>query len=305
MRIFVAGATGVLGARVVPLLVAAGHEVTGVARTPEKRGRLEQQGARGAVVDVFDAAAVRRAVVGHDAIVNLTTAVPSAAWRVLLPWAWRDMARVRSEVSANLVDAALAAGTVARFVQESFAPIYPDSGERWVDESFPVRPATYSRSVLDAESNVARFSREGGAGAVLRFGGFYGPNDAFTQQLLDGVRRGWFPLFGRAEGYTSWVAHDDAAAAAVAALGVPAGMYNVVEQEPMRRRELADGIARLVGVRPPRLLAPWMTRFTGPVGRTLARSLRISNRKLESASEWRPRFPTMLDGLAEVVREGG
>jgi nucleoside-diphosphate-sugar epimerase len=124
-------------------------------------------------------------------------------------------------------------------------------------------------------------------------------------QLLDSVRRGWFPLVGRAEGYASWVSHDDAAAAVVAALGVPAGTYNVVEQEPMQRRQLADAIARLLGVRPPRLLPAWVTRFTGSVGETLARSLRVSNRKLERASGWRPRFPTMLDGLTEVLRGGG
>jgi nucleoside-diphosphate-sugar epimerase len=172
MRIFVAGATGVIGARAVPLLISAGDEVSGVGRTPEKRALLERLGARGVNVDLFDAAAVRWAAAGHDTIVNLATAVPSPAWRALLPGAWRGMDRVRREVSANLADAALTVDTVGRFVQESFAPIYPDSGDRWIDESSPVRPAGYNRSVLDAESNVKRFARGGGAGVVLRFGAF-------------------------------------------------------------------------------------------------------------------------------------
>jgi nucleoside-diphosphate-sugar epimerase len=121
--------------------------------------------------------------------------------------------------------------------------------------------------------------------------------------MVDGVRRGWFPMFGRAEGYFSFLAHEDAATAVIASLGVPAGIYNVVEQEPMRRRELADGIARLLGAKPPRLLPSWIVRLTGSVGETLARSLRISNRKLEQASGWRPRFPTTLDGMRPVIAE--
>jgi 2-alkyl-3-oxoalkanoate reductase len=300
MRIFVAGATGVIGSRVVPLLVAGGHEVTAVGRTPEKRALLARVGAHGVDVDLFDAPAVRRAVAGHDAIVNLATAVPSPAWRALLPRAWRGMDRVRREVSANLVDGALAARTVTRLVQESFAPIYPDSGDRWIDESSPVQPASYNRSTLDAESNAQRFAR-GGTWVVLRFGAFYGPGDPFTLQMIDGVRRGLFPMFGRPEGYFSYVAHDDAATAVVASLGVPTGIYNVVEREPATRRELADGIARLLGTRPPRLLPPWMSRLAGPVGETLARSLRISSRELEWASGWSPRYPTALDGIAAII----
>ena len=303
MRIFVAGATGVIGSRVVPLLVAAGHDVTGVGRTPEKRALLERTGAHAVNVDLFDAVAVRGAVAGHDTIINLATAVP-APWRALLPGAWHPMDRVRREVSANLVNGALASGSATRFVQESFAPIYPDSGDRWIDESSPVQPGSYNRSTLDAEANAQRFARAG-AWVVLRFGLFYGPHDPFTVQMIDGVRRGWFPMFGRPESYFSFVAHDDAAAAVIASLGVPAGVYNVVEREPMTRRELADGIARLLGVRAPRLLPPWLARLAGSVGETLARSLRISSRELEWASGWAPQYPTTVDGLAAVLTADG
>lgn len=301
MRIFVAGATGVIGTRALPLLVSAGHDVTAVGRTPDKRALLERLGARAVMVDLFDPLAVHRAVAGHETIINLATAVPSPVWRGLLPGAWHGMDRVRRQVSANLVEAAIASGTAKRIVQESFAPIYPDSGDRWIDESSAVRPGTYNRSVLDAEANVERFARTGGSAVVLRFGGLYGPNDPATAQIIDVVRRGWFPLFGRPEGWFSFVAFDDAAAAVVAALGVPGGIYNVVEHEPLRRRELAEGLARLLGVKPPRFLPTWVARLAGSLGETLARSLRISNRKLESASDWSPKFRTTLDGLAAVV----
>jgi nucleoside-diphosphate-sugar epimerase len=285
---------------VVPLLVAGGHEVTGVARSPEKRAQLERQGARPAEVDLFDAGAVNRAVQGAEAIVNIATAVPRG-FLVFLPLAWRPMARVRRHVSANLVSAALAGETARCFVQESFAPIYVDAGDAWVDESSAVRPSDYNRSALDAEAQAERFTRAGRAGVSLRFGMFYGVGDPATLQMLDTVRRGWFPLFGRPEGYTTWVSHEDAATAVVAALAVPAGIYNVVESEPLRRRELADGIARLLNVRPPRFFPSWTRRLAGSVGDAIGRSLRISNRKLRNASGWEPRYRTSLDGLTAVV----
>lgn len=305
MRLFITGATGVIGIRVVPQLVAAGHHVVTVGRSSAKREALQRLGAEPVAVDLFDAAAVRRAVRGMDAIVNLATAVPASAAGALLPGAWRQMDRIRRQVSAHLVDAALAGDTVTCLVQEAFAPIYADSGDHWIDESSPIQPARYNRSVLDAESQAERFTRAGRRGVVLRFGGFYGPGDAFSLQFVDAVRRGWFPLFGRPEGYSSWITQADAAAAVVAALRVPAGIYNVVEDAPMRRRELADGLAQLLGVKPPRFLPNFLVHLTGSVGETLARSLRISNGKLRRASDWVPQSPTTLDGYREILAQLG
>jgi nucleoside-diphosphate-sugar epimerase len=304
MRIFVAGATGVVGRRAVPLLLEAGHEVTAAGRNRDRLEALARLGARAEAVDLFDPAAVRRAVEGAEAIVNLATAVPRPGPGMLLRRSWRPMDRVRREVSRNLVDAALAGGTVRRVIQESFAPVYVDAGDRWVDESFPVRAAAYNRSVLEAESQAERLSGAGRAGVILRLGLFYGPDDAATATLIDAVRKGLFPLFGRPEAYASWTAFEDTAAAVVAALAVPAGIYNVVEDEPMRRRDLADGIARLLGVRPPRFLPAWTIPIGGVVGPTIARSLRISNRKLREASGWAPRYRTALSGFAAVIGAG-
>ena len=101
-----------------------------------------------------------------------------------------------------------------------------------------MRPDWYNRSVLDAEHQADRFTRAGRTGVVLRFGFLYGPGDDMTLMLVDAVRRGWYPLLGAADGYSSWVTHEDAAAAIVAALDVPAGVYNVVDDQPLRRREL-------------------------------------------------------------------
>jgi 2-alkyl-3-oxoalkanoate reductase len=127
MRVFVTGATGVVGRRAVPLLVAAGHAVTAVGRSQPKRDALRAAGATPVDVDLFDAAALRRAVAGHEAVVNLATHIPPSSTAMLLPWAWRENDRVRREGSATLAGAARAEG-VSRLVQESFAPVKEDGG---------------------------------------------------------------------------------------------------------------------------------------------------------------------------------
>lgn len=302
MRVLVTGATGVIGRRVVPLLVGAGHEVTAHARTPERAARLERAGARAFPGDLLDPATARRAVAGHDAIVNLATHLPSSSTKMFMPGAWRENDRVRRELSAALADAALAAG-VGRLVQESFAPIYESAGSAWIDERSPVRPARYNRSVLDAERSAARVTLGGGAGVVLRFALFYGPDAYHVHDMVRMVRKGFAPLFGDPAAYMSSVTHDDAAAAVVAALGVPAGVYNVADDEPVSRREFADALARTLGVAPPTLPPRWAARLAGSLGEMLSRSLRISNRKLREASSWRPRYPSVREGWPAVVAE--
>ena len=303
MRIFLTGATGVVGRRVLPHLVSAGHEVTAVGRTPEKRERLRALGAAPVAADLFDAAALRPAVAGHDAVVNLATSIPPSS-RALLRSAWRDNDRIRTVASANLVDAALAAG-VGRFVQESFAPIYEDGGDAWLDENSPRRAARYNRSVLDAEGAAERFARSGGAGVVLRFALFYGPDSGFTLDTIRYVRREWAPAFGAPSGFVSSVSHDDAASAVVAALGLPAGTYNVTDDEPLRRREYYDSLAAALGVGPPKFPPAWLARFAGSIGETLSRSQRIANRTLRGASGWRPAAPSVREGWRSVVAQLG
>jgi len=303
MRIFVTGATGVVGRRAVPLLVAAGHEVTAVARSREKAAALAAAGAAPVLVDLFDADAVRRAVAGHDTVINLATAVPPSG-RVIFPGAWRGMDRIRRDASAILVDAALAGG-VRRLVQESFAPIYADNGDVWVDEGSPVKPARYNRTTLDAEASAERFTRFGGIGVVLRFGYFYGPDaGGATLDMIEFVRKGWAPA-PAPEGFISSISHDDTATAAVAALGVPAGIYNVVDDEPVRRREFFGSLAQALGVPPPKFPPKWVGRLMGGVGETLTRSLRISNRKFRDASGWAPKYPSVRDAWPDLLREAG
>jgi nucleoside-diphosphate-sugar epimerase len=300
MKIFVTGATGVIGRRLVPMLRAQAHEVTGVARSQAGRDELQRHGATAVEVDLFDRDAVVRAVAGHDTVVNLVTHIPHSTFRMFLLSAWRENDRLRREASANLVDASIAGG-VSRFVQESFAPVYPDRGDEWIDENVPLRPSKYNRTVLDAEASAERFSRAGGAGVVLRYGGFYG-HDAFqTEAFIKSVRRGWAAMPGAPDAYVSSISHDDAATATAAALTLPAGVYNVVDDRPVTHREFFDSLAEVLGVSPVRFPPHWLMPIFGSIGEMAARSLRISNRKLRGASSWTPRYPSVRQGWPAVV----
>jgi nucleoside-diphosphate-sugar epimerase len=304
MRIFVTGATGVIGSRAIPMLVDAGHTVTAAGRSANSLRRLEGPAVSTVVLDLFDVDAVRRAVAGHDAVVNLATHVPTSTFRQFLRSSWREMDRIRTQGSSILVDAAKEAG-VTRFIQESFAPIYQDCGSQWIHETVPREPVRYNRSVLDAETSVQRFAEGGGAGVALRFAFFYGPHDAFTSEVITYVRRGWLPVPGQPDAFFPLVHHASAAAAVVAALDAPSGAYNVVDNEPLTRRQLGDTLAARLGTRPPRLPPTWMTPIMGGLGKMLARSLRISNEKLRSSTAWSPLYPTTAAGWMSVVDEMG
>jgi nucleoside-diphosphate-sugar epimerase len=304
MRIFVTGATGVIGRRVVPELIREGHRVTALVRSPEALKAVEATGAKAVSLDLFDPAAVKRAIQDHDTVINLATHMPSSAGRMFLPGAWCENDRIRREGSANLVQAARATGA-RRLVQESFAPIYEPAGDRWLDESWPRRPAPYNRSIIDAERSAERFTRGGGVGVVLRFGAFYGPDD-FGRLFVSTIRKGWSPIPGSPDAFFSSISHDDAATAVIAALTARAGTYNATDDQPLRRREYAEGLAELLGVGTVKYTPTWLARMSGSIGELLSRSQRIANGRLKEETGWAPRYRSARDGwqayLPELLR---
>lgn len=293
MRVLVTGATGVLGRRVLPLLTSEGHDVTAVSR-----GQGDRVAAAGAVpleLDLFDRAAVRAAADGQHAVLDLATRIPPAN-RMALPWAWRDNDRLRREAAPLMADAAARAG--ARYVRESIGMLYADAGEQWVTEDFPVAPVTNTRTALDAEAATARVTRAGAAGVVLRFAMFYGPDSIHTTEQLDMARRGMAMVLGDLDGYQSQLHLDDAASAVVAALHAPPGLYNVVEDDPLRRHEFVAVLSEVVGRRlrtPPRAVAR-----VGPA-RAVARSVRMSNAAFREATGWAPVHVSAREGWRYVA----
>ena len=300
MRIFLTGGTGAVGRPALAALLDAGHDVTAVVRSPEKRAQVEAAGARGVAVDLFDAAAVAAAVDGHEAVVNLATHVPTlrAASRVS---AWSEHDRLRREASGHLVDAALAAGA-GRFVQESIVFLYPDGGDGWLDAATTEpEPWALTAAALVAEEHTARFTAGGGAGVALRYGMFYGPGTAYSETLLRAARWGVVLVAGHPDAYTSSVHVDDAATAAVAALAAPPGVYDVVDDEPVTRRAYAAALAAAAGRRRAVRVPGRLGRFAGPQGRATARSQRVSNRRFREVTGWSPRWRSVAEGFATLT----
>jgi 2-alkyl-3-oxoalkanoate reductase len=300
VKVFVAGATGVLGRRVVRLLIESGHDVSAVARSDAHAASLKAVGATPVIVDVFDAVATRVAVAGHEAVCNLTTHIPSVG-RMGMPGAWKENDRIRREVSKNLVDAVIDSGA-RHYVQESIGFLYRDGGNEWIDESWPIEPAANLESAAIAEANAARVSAAGASGVVLRFAAFYGPDSDLTLAMIRLARRRIALAMGPSL-FMSSITTDDAASAVVRALSADAGIYNVGDDEPVTRRQFADVLAHTLGVRPPLMAPAGVAKLAGSAGSYLTRSQRLSNRRFAETTGWRPTSASVRQGLPAVVAQ--
>jgi UDP-glucose 4-epimerase len=277
-EIVITGSTGVVGRRAVSDLLAAGHGVTGATRSSRGRERLQSLGARAVEVDVFHEASLRRAFDGADAVVNLLTHIPSVD-RMGDPSAWDENDRLRTEASAAIARAARAA-RVPRLVQESIAFVYADGGDAWLDEDAPVVGGGVTTTALTAERNARELFD--GDTVVLRNGLFMGPDSGFTIAALEAAREGASTAPGPPGAYRPMLWLEDAAAAIAAALRAPAGTYNVCDADPPTNAEIDAALAAAVGVE---ALRPRAVQ-DGP----LARSQRVSCRRLREATGWAPRM---------------
>ncbi|MGZ4806106.1 MAG: SDR family oxidoreductase, partial [Ilumatobacteraceae bacterium] len=173
-RVFVTGATGVLGRRVVPRLVEAGHDVTAAVRSKTKAEGVRSAGATPVLIDLFDRAAMRAAIDGHDTIAQLATHIPTGASAARRS-AWRTNDRLRKE-AAPAIAAAAAQADVARYIQESITFPYADGGEQWIDETHDRVYFWGNECTVAAEAAAAHFTSAGGVGIVLRFSLFMAPD---------------------------------------------------------------------------------------------------------------------------------
>lgn len=300
MKVFVTGATGVLGRRVVPRLVGAGHQVTAIARTPEKAAGLVAVGAVPAAVDLFDVDGLAEAMAGHDAVVNLATHIPPFR-DAAKPAAWAENDRIRTEGSAAVRAAAERAG-VAVWVQESLAFAHADVGDTWLDGSAALDPGELAGPVRAAEAQVQAFRDAGGRGVVLRFGWFLSADSEHVGATLALARNGVASLPGEPDAWIPVVHVDDAATAVVAALEAPSGTYPVAAA-PCTRRQLADALARLVG-RPVRLAPAPVRRAVAARAGYLANSQRVRTDALGRATGWQPTHATGADVVATLALDG-
>src|ERR1017187_3072638 len=258
MRVFVAGGTGVVGRRLVPQLVARGHEVTATTTSPAKVGLLEQLGAKGVVMDGLDPAAVGEAVAAArpDAVVNQMTALaPDHVGKMSprKPEYFATTNRLRSEGTDHLLAAVEASGG-CRVVMQSAAIFNctPGGGAIKTEDGPP--EGVGGGAVSHLEGGVARAD-----GVVLRYGALYGPDAIEGWMSL--VRKRMFPIVGGGTGWMSLVHVDDAAAATVLAVErKAAGVFNIVDDEPAPVREWVPYLARCAGAKPPRRIPTWLVR---------------------------------------------
>jgi nucleoside-diphosphate-sugar epimerase len=301
VRVFVAGGSGVLGRRLVPQLVARGHQVTATTTNPARLGSLEQLGATGVVMDGLDAVAVGEAVAAArpDAIVNEMTALSAAhAGKPNLRRPDRFFAgtnRLRGEGNDHLLAAAEATG-VTNFVAQGVAIFNGIREGGWVKtEEDPLYEAAETYAVSHLESAVGQ-----AGGAVLRYGSLYGPGA--TDDQFELVRKRMFPLVGGGTGYFSWVHLDDAALATVLAVEQQAqGVFNIVDDDPAPVSEWLPYLAECARAKPPLRFPAWLARLVAGemVVGMMTQGRGFSNAKAKRELGWTLRYPSWREGFRE------
>jgi 2-alkyl-3-oxoalkanoate reductase len=305
MRVFVAGASGAIGTRLVAQLIDRGHQVTGTFTSPQKAELLRALGCNAVALDLLDASAVRSAVLEAkpDAIVHEATALAGGGFSRKLDKTFAQTNRLRTEGTDALLAAAREAG-VHHFVAQSFAPyrhVREGGMVKTEDDPLDHTPPAGARATNAAMAYLDQ-AVTGAGGIALRYGGFYGDR---SDRLLTLVRKRRFPIIGSGAGVTSWIHLDDAATATVLALEHDgAGIFNIVDDEPAPMAEWLPSLADALGARPPRHVPAWLI---GPMaGRDTVlgaiQSRGASNAKAKRDFGWTLRYPSWRQGFVAVCR---
>jgi nucleoside-diphosphate-sugar epimerase len=300
MRVFVAGASGAIGTRLVPQLIDRGHEVIGTSRSPANAERVRELGAEPVALDLLDAGAVRKAVLEAEpeAIVHQATALADLRFSRNFDRSFAQTNRLRTEGTDALLAVAREAG-VRRFVAQSFASYrYAREGGPVKTEDDPLdpNPLPTTRESQSAMRYLDEAVTDAG-GIALRYGGFYG---AANDGLVEPVRKRQFPVVGDGGGISSFIHLDDAAAATVLALERDAaGIYNIVDDNPAPAREWLPVLANALGAKPPRRVPRWLARLVaGEAAVMIGTEARgASNAKAKRELGWTPRFPSWREGF--------
>jgi 2-alkyl-3-oxoalkanoate reductase len=306
VRVFLAGATGVIGRRLVPLLVQAGHQVTGMTRSPTRSQQLIAAGAEAAVVDALDEPAVHAAVAAAepDAVIHQLTSLPAKIdpRKIERDFALND--RLRSEGTSILVAAARDAGPAVRVIAQSIAFMYepgpPGTIHDELDPLLSDPPPAFARTA-GAVRTLERTVLQAG-GLVLRYGYFYGPGSAISREgsFARELARRRLPIVGRGEGVWSFIHVDDAAAATVAALSAgQSGAYNIVDDEPAPVASWLPVLAQALGAPRPMRVPVFLARLlAGDYGvATMTSAQGASNERAKRELGWRPAHASWREGF--------
>jgi nucleoside-diphosphate-sugar epimerase len=278
--VFVAGAAGAIGRQLLPMLIGAGYDVFGTTRNPKKTASMETMGVRPLLVDVFDRDSLIAAVseAKPDVIIHQLTDLSAA------DFAATD--RLRIVGTRNLVDAAKAVG-VRRMIAQSLAIVYapgpePSTERDPLADDSPTLGDTV-RGVRSLEAAVEELPE----GVILRYGLFYGPGTWYSKSgpFVDAVRKGERPA---SKGVSSFIQVRDAARAAMLAIDWPAGVVNIVDDEPAAGTEWLPHFATAIGARP-------------PVGEHSGGEQGASNRKARREFGWEPLHPTWREGFRRAL----
>lgn len=307
MKVFIAGATGVLGKRLVASFSDAGHGVIGLARDDEGEELVERKGGRPVHGDILDRESLVAGADDADVVIHAATAIPTSTKPTREEWARND--RVRREGAENLVDAAGEIGA-DRLLLQSIVWVARQPDGSHFDETAEPNPNRITRSALDAERIVqSGVSDHGYEAVVLRGGWFYAADTAHTRQIGERLRSGDMPiigggLLGRRDAPLSFIHVDDMASAFLAAAeGDATGIFHVVDDEPATFAEFATAFADRLGGPEPSRVPGWLARFL--VGKAFVRLMTTpmptSNEKLRRTFDWTPAFPSYREGLDQVV----
>jgi 2-alkyl-3-oxoalkanoate reductase len=313
MRVFVAGATGAVGKRLVPALVAAGHDVVGTTRSAAKADQIQSAGAEPVVVDVLDADAVHAAVADAQPEIVVHQATSLAAMGTNLrkfDEYFAQTNRLWREGTDHLLAAARDAGA-RRLVVQSYTgwPNIREGGPvKTEDDPLDPDPPKACRQTLAAHRYVGQAvpAAEGIEGVVLRYGAFYGPGTTLSPDGIhtNAIRKRQFAIIGAGDGIWSFVHIDDVASATVAAVERgERGVYNVVDDEPTPVAEWLPYLADVVGAKPPRRVPVWLGRLVaGDFAVSIINEIRgSSNAKAKRELGWQPKYSSWRDGFKELA----
>jgi nucleoside-diphosphate-sugar epimerase len=301
-RVFIAGATGVLGRALLRQFREHGHDAIGLVRSPEGERLVRSLGGEPRQADLFDADALARAAEGAEVVIHAATAIPVKSRPRPEDWASND--RIRREGTRSLNQAGARVGAKLYLQQSITWVARPPDGSAF-DEDYLPHPDAVTQSALDGERIAVEAGERGGlAVGILRCGWFYGPDSPHTRMLADGLRKRHIPILGDGEAVWSCLHTEDAAGAFVAAAEAGrGGLWHVVDDRPVTAEEFLTGFARRLGAPSPRRVPVWLARLVAGhyAVRFLTSSTRTSNARIRRDLGWSPRFPSFGEGLDQVV----